>query len=114
MEVYEKIRDIRERKHFTQEYVATKLGITQKAYSKIESGETKIYEQKIVQIAEALEVPPGLFFEPLEKFTYNNYSVHNGDGLVYRKTSDEKIIEEIIKLNEKFDKIIEVLINKIA
>ena len=35
-----KIKQIRELKNFTQEYVATKLNLSIRAYSKIETGET--------------------------------------------------------------------------
>ena len=37
-----KIKQIRELKNITQEYVATQLGLTTRAYSKIESGETQL------------------------------------------------------------------------
>lgn len=37
-----KIKQIRELKNFTQEYVAQKLGLSTRAYSKIESGETQL------------------------------------------------------------------------
>lgn len=37
-----KIRKIRELKGFSQEYMANNLGITQRAYGKLENQETKI------------------------------------------------------------------------
>ena len=37
-----KIKNIRELKNFTQEYMAEKLDISQAAYSKMEKGDTKI------------------------------------------------------------------------
>ena len=50
-----KIKNIRELKNLTQEFVAEKLDISQSAYSKIER-ETKISDEKLAQIAEILEV----------------------------------------------------------
>ena len=37
-----KIRQIRELKGFTQDYLATQLGISQRAYSKLERDEIKL------------------------------------------------------------------------
>jgi transcriptional regulator with XRE-family HTH domain len=49
------IRNKREKLNYTQEYLATKLGISQNAYSKIELGYTKITVERLFQIAEILE-----------------------------------------------------------
>ena len=53
-----KIKNIRELKNFTQEYMAEKLDISQAAYSKMEKGDTKISQDKLNKIAEILEVNP--------------------------------------------------------
>jgi transcriptional regulator with XRE-family HTH domain len=50
------IRRLREHLHYTQEYLAAKLDISQNAYSKIELGYTKITLERLFQIAEILEV----------------------------------------------------------
>lgn len=50
------IRKIREHHHYTQEYLAVKLNISQNAYSKIELGYTKITLERLFQIAEILEI----------------------------------------------------------
>lgn len=54
----EKIRKIRSIKWFNQEYMAQKLAISQRAYSKYERGETKLDWNRISEIAEILEVEP--------------------------------------------------------
>lgn len=46
-----KIKEIRKLKGLSQGFVADKLGITQKAYSKIECGETQLNWEKIKKIA---------------------------------------------------------------
>ena len=51
------IKAVRLKKHFTQEYVAFALGISQNAYSKLELGYTKITIDHVLRIAEVLEVP---------------------------------------------------------
>ncbi|MCY1660942.1 helix-turn-helix domain-containing protein [Chryseobacterium sp. SL1] len=72
-----KIKNIRELKNLTQEYVAEKLDISQAAYSKIEK-ETKISDEKLAQIAEALDVKP----EDILAFDSQKYfnSVGNIEG----------------------------------
>ncbi|WP_462268144.1 helix-turn-helix domain-containing protein [Mucilaginibacter sp.] len=50
------IRRLREQLHYTQEYLAAKLSISQNAYSKIELGYTKITLERLFQIADILEV----------------------------------------------------------
>ena len=50
------IRKVREFRHYTQDYLAAKLGISQNAYSKIELGYSKITLDRLFQIGEVLEV----------------------------------------------------------
>jgi transcriptional regulator with XRE-family HTH domain len=50
------IRNNREIRNYTQEYLAFKLNISQNAYSKIELGYTKITLERLFKIAEILEV----------------------------------------------------------
>ena len=52
-----KIKNIRELKNLTQEYMAERLDISQSAYSKLEK-ESSIADDKLDQIAEILEVKP--------------------------------------------------------
>jgi len=54
----EKIRTRRKELGFSQEYVAMKLGISQKAYSDIESGKTKLKNDVLNEIAVILEISP--------------------------------------------------------
>jgi len=50
------IKQIRELKSFTQEYMANELGISQPAYVKIEQGLTVLKVDRLQQIADILEV----------------------------------------------------------
>tara|TARA_B100000809_G_scaffold222378_1_gene231303 strand:- start:4048 stop:4371 length:324 start_codon:yes stop_codon:yes gene_type:complete len=56
MEVSTKIRDIRKIKGFSQSDLAIKLGISQRAYSKIELNETELNWKKLNQIASILNI----------------------------------------------------------
>jgi len=50
-----KIRLRRETMNYTQAYVAGKLGISQNAYSKIESGQTNFTVKRLYEIVNILE-----------------------------------------------------------
>jgi transcriptional regulator with XRE-family HTH domain len=101
-----KIKNIRELKNLTQEYMAERLDISQAAYSKIEKGETKISEEKLLQIAQALEMKP----EDIKAFDSQKYfnSVSNVEGDysgIYIVSADieliKKLYEDKITLLEK-------------
>ncbi|HEY2583898.1 MAG TPA: helix-turn-helix transcriptional regulator [Mucilaginibacter sp.] len=49
------IRNIRESKGYSQFYLATKLGISQNAYSKIELGYSSITLDRLLKIADILD-----------------------------------------------------------
>ncbi|RYF25768.1 MAG: XRE family transcriptional regulator [Chitinophagaceae bacterium] len=51
-----KIRKVREYKNYSQEYLASKIGISQNAYSKIELGYSKITLDRLFHIANLLDV----------------------------------------------------------
>ena len=109
------IKNIRELKNLTQEFVAEKLDISQSAYSRLEKGEIKISKEKLVQIAEVLEVKP----EDIKEFDSQKYfnSVGNVDGdfsgsiivgigieeLGMKKLFEDKIalMEELMKKKDK-------------
>ena len=56
--VDKKIKNIRELKNYTQEYMAEKLGISIRAYSKIESGETNLTIDRLNKLSQILEMSP--------------------------------------------------------
>jgi len=57
------IRKIRAEKNYTQDYLAAKLGISQNAYSKIELGYSSITLNRVIEIADILEIDFSEFFE---------------------------------------------------
>jgi transcriptional regulator with XRE-family HTH domain len=56
MEIGQKIKKVRELRNLTQDYIASKIGVTQESYSKIESSRNNVSIQKLEKIAEILEV----------------------------------------------------------
>ena len=53
--VGERIKRLREERNYSQQYLAGKLGISQKAYSKIETNQTRLSVDSLLKIAEILE-----------------------------------------------------------
>lgn len=56
MNVNEKIRMLRELNHWSQEEMAERLGMSHNGYAKIERGETKLYLEKLNQIAQIFNI----------------------------------------------------------
>lgn len=56
-----KLKEIRLKNNYTQEYVASELGITQKAYSKLENGQTCLSQDKIMKLVKVYNVSPDYF-----------------------------------------------------
>ena len=98
------VKKTRYEKNYSQDHIAKKLGITQKAYSKIENNETKLNVDTLTQIAEILEVDVASFFSSNEKPILNDFSTRTGgDNFIYKNNSIEKIEElykEIIKAKD--------------
>jgi len=56
-EILQQIKEIRNVKGFSYEYMAGELKISTSAYRKIESNETKLTVERLFQIAEILQTP---------------------------------------------------------
>lgn len=107
------IRKIREMKNISQDYIARSLGISQAAYSALESDKTKIDEAKLLKIASILDVSTEAIKNFNEQIAINSYAqleYKNNIALiekiqeVYEKLVAEKderikLLEEILKKN---------------
>ncbi|MCL2327055.1 MAG: helix-turn-helix domain-containing protein [Bacteroidetes bacterium] len=56
-EILQQIKDIRNVKGFSHEYMANELKMSTSAYRKIESNETKLTVERLFQLAEILQTP---------------------------------------------------------
>lgn len=115
--IEEKIKNLRELKNFTQEFMAEQLGISQAAYSKIESGATKLSYSKIIDIAKifGVQVEELLAFDSQKYFnSFNNVKgSNNGSVTINVEEGDVKnLYEDKIKLLEKLLNITESELNK--
>lgn len=113
----EKIRNVRELKNLTQEYMANQLGITQAGYSKIETGTTKVTYSKLEEISKILDirVEELLTFDSQKYFnSFNNIKgSNNGSVTIKVEEGDLKsLYEDKIKLLERLLKISEEELSK--
>ncbi|GEM_PF-288117 len=98
-----KIRLLREQKGWGQDYIASALGVTQPAISKLESDQTKLSWDTAVILAKLFEVDPEYFFESSVN-TFNNhaYSVNQVLGSYHYSDIDtiKALYEEQLKIKD--------------
>lgn len=81
IQIGSKIRRLREYQRLTQEHVATGLGISQQAYSKLESDTSALTVNQLIVISELLGVSPGsLLDEDAHKVIFHFSSNNNNKG----------------------------------
>lgn len=101
-----KIKQIRELKNLTQEYVASQLGLTTRAYSKIETGETQLTINRLNQISTILEVEPIEVLGFDDKQVFNNCKQEGNIGINHINLPD--------KLIQQYEKTIQILEDEVA
>ena len=76
----QKLKQIRELKNLSQEYIANQLGLSVRAYSKIETGETQLTINRLNEISRIMGVDPieVLGFDDKNIFNINNSTGNNG------------------------------------
>ena len=94
--ITQKIRRLRELRNYRQEYMAEQLGISQNAYSRLETGETKLDVERLRKIAEVLEVGVEDLFNP-EALVFNTHNQQGSNGL-HVEHHQTGISEEALRL----------------
>lgn len=115
-----KIKKLRELKNLTQEHMANSIGISQGAYSRLESGETEITYSKFEKISEELGLKPEEIIAFNESVVFNVMNNQTGNGLVINNSQlsdgEKNLYEQQILLlkleNTHLKKVIEGLINR--
>lgn len=111
-----KIKKIRELRNFTQEFVASQMGITQESYSKIEANKTNLSVDRLEKLAEifSIDVHDLLKFDDQYIFNHsfqnqkesNNFFGANDNGkegtklydlIVLQLQSENKMLKEEIE-----------------
>lgn len=96
MSVNEKIRKIREAKDWSQEQMAEKLNMSLNGYAKIERGETKLYLDKLEQIAQVFDID---VVELMQSDGKNIcFQIESPLGSVYQGGGETQMLIEIERL----------------
>lgn len=111
--VNEKIRKVRESKAWSQEQMAEKLNMSLNGYAKIERGETKLYLDKLEQIAQVFDID---VVELMQSDGKNIcFQIESPLGSVYQGGGETQLLIEIerlkLELSHAAEK--EVLLNKL-
>ena len=108
-----KIRKIRELKGYSQEYVASKLEMSQNNYSHIELDQVKINLDRLKEIGTILEVDPIEILNFDERYIFNSVSnnqnggeVTNNSGIFNEATLSQHLKSEILYLREENRKLL--------
>jgi len=96
MNINEKIRRICESKEWSQEQMAEKLNMSLNGYAKIERGETKLYLDKLEQIAQILDIDVVELIQSGEKNIC--FQIESPLGSVYQGVGESALLVEIERL----------------
>ena len=96
MSVNEKIRKFREAKDWSQEQMAEKLNMSLNGYAKIERGESKIYLDKLEQIAQVFDID---IVELMQSDGKNIcFQIESPLGSVYQGGGETQLLIEVERL----------------
>lgn len=100
----ETIRELREERHWTQEQMAEKLGISRNGYAKIERGESMPNLERLDKIADILGVKLSELLRLDHKsVVYQIGENYHGNNNHY--SNNEKLQTEILQLKNKIEKL---------
>ena len=108
-----KIKQLRELKNYTQEHVATQLGLTTRAYSKIEAGETQLTINRLNEISAILGIDPLEVLGFDDKQIFNNCKQEGNIGINHINLPD-KLIQQYEKTIQALEDQVRLLKNIIS
>ncbi len=108
-----KIKQIRELKNITQEHIANELGLSTRAYSKIETGETQLTINRLNEISRILGVDPIEVLGFDDRQVFNNCKQEGNIGINHINLPEKLIqqYEKTIQVLEDEVKLLKTLIN---
>jgi len=90
------IKKIREEKGISQEYMAMELGISQSTYTKVERGEVNLYVDRLLKIADILDVGLSKIFN---ESTSKIFNVNSNDSST--NTNQVQVVENLYNDNKE-------------
>lgn len=110
MLLHERVKNIREEKKFSQDFIAHELGLSQSQYSRRESGEIKFNADEVLNLSKVLTTHiSDLYGEPA--LTFNNHNQQGGAfGQIHKVYNiPDKLIEQYEKRLQEKDELIALL-----
>ncbi|OOH90902.1 transcriptional regulator [Pasteurellaceae bacterium 15-036681] len=98
MEIYDKVRVMREVRQWSQEEMAEKMGMSVTGYAKIERGQSKLHYDKLEQIANVFNISVNDLITADEKAPTWYFGTNSGNNTANYYSSDNAVILEIEKL----------------
>lgn len=103
--VEQRIRRFREKKGFSQDYMALELEISQASYARLENGDTQLSVERLMQIAKILQVHFSQLVgeEPQNVFHQQNNSGPSGyfEKIENLYTENSKTIEKLLESKDE-------------
>ncbi|MDQ1160448.1 transcriptional regulator with XRE-family HTH domain [Chryseobacterium sp. SORGH_AS 447] len=103
--IIKKIAEIRSKKGFSYENMAHDLDLSTSAYRKIETGETKLTVERLVDISKILETPLNELLETDSQKNFNQEIRENATG--YQAVDNENIYYEYSEVSKKLIEVYE-------
>lgn len=94
----DRIKQLREEHHLSQEQVAEKMGISPNSYGKLERGETKLTLEKLEQIANIFDMDIVELINTEEKVSYQVMHYGTGTNAFHIENSEKELLKENEKL----------------
>lgn len=104
--VWQVIRSLRLKRNLSQEYLAAQLDITQKTYSRLESGQTRLTIEWLMKIADILEAHPLDLL--MDAYPDLNRKAGLGADKVVRqyRDADEQEAMSLLRLKLEYDRLL--------
>lgn len=107
--ITKRIKNLRQKKGFTQEDMAEKLCISQSAYAKLETGKTYTWATHLEKLCEVLDVKPEDLVRQDQVVINQNQKGGNSNNAYIINQLSEKLIEQYEKRLADKDQIIALL-----
>jgi transcriptional regulator with XRE-family HTH domain len=98
MNIGTNIKNIREIKNFSQEYMASEIDVSQSTYARIESGTAIPKIDRLQRIAEVLEVDLSTLLSTTNIFNFTFSKTANQSGYINNQTNNAIDIEMLRKI----------------
>ncbi|MBE9577709.1 MULTISPECIES: helix-turn-helix transcriptional regulator [Moraxella] len=107
---FDTIRELREERHWTQEQMAEKLGLTRNGYAKIETGKSTPSLERLDEIASLFGVKFELLKLDSKSVVYQIGENYHGNNNYYN--NNEKLQEQIHQLHNDIEKLRLIIAHK--